>query len=76
MGSTEAVREGIKAKIGVSILSKVAVLEDLNRETLLYIPVEKVSFRRPLFLAQRKSRQVSPLCASFLNFLADELTKN
>jgi DNA-binding transcriptional LysR family regulator len=69
MGSTEAVRQGIKARIGVSILSSQAVAEDLERSTLCSVALNGVRLYRPFYLAQRKNRQISPLGAAFLNHL-------
>ncbi len=69
MGTTEAVRQGIKAGIGVSILSSQAVAEDLERRTLVAIPLEGARILRPFYLAQRKNRQSSPLCAAFIEHL-------
>ncbi|MCX5861323.1 MAG: selenium metabolism-associated LysR family transcriptional regulator [Deltaproteobacteria bacterium] len=69
MGSTEAVRQGIKSRIGISILSKQAVGEDFLLGTLVPLEIEDVRFFRPLYLAQRKNRQLSPLCQAFLNHL-------
>jgi DNA-binding transcriptional LysR family regulator len=72
MGSTEAVRQGIKARIGISILSSHAVVEDIQRGTLLKLPINGLSIDRSFYLVQRKNRQSSPLCAAFLNYLRSE----
>lgn len=69
MGSTEAVRQGIKARIGVSILSSQAVAEDLEQGTLVAVTVEGLRFHRSFYLAQRKNRQSSPIGIAFLNHL-------
>jgi DNA-binding transcriptional LysR family regulator len=67
MGSTEAVRQGIKARIGAGILSREAVAEDLQRGTLVAVAINGVAFLRPLYLIQRKNRQMSPLATAFLD---------
>ncbi|NLI33741.1 MAG: LysR family transcriptional regulator [Deltaproteobacteria bacterium] len=72
MGSTEAVRQGIKARIGISILSFQAVAEDLDRGTLVNVPLDGVTLSRSFYLAQRKSRQPSPLCTAFLNYVREQ----
>lgn len=69
MGSTEAVRQGIKARIGISILSAQAVAEDVQRGTLVIVGTEGIRFLRPFYLVQRKNRQLSPLGSAFLGFL-------
>jgi len=66
MGSTEAVRQGIKARIGASILSREAVAEDIEQGSLAAVAIENISFLRPLYLIQRKNRQISPVGTAFL----------
>lgn len=72
MGSTEAVRQAVKARIGVAIVSSQAVAEDLERRTLVALPLKEMQISRPFYLAQRKNRQPSPLCTAFLNHLRAE----
>ncbi|HAA02177.1 MAG TPA: LysR family transcriptional regulator, partial [Syntrophobacteraceae bacterium] len=69
MGSTEAVRQGIKARIGVSIISHQAVAEDLAQGTLTAVAVNGIRFLRSFYLVQRRHRQPSPLCTAFLEHL-------
>jgi DNA-binding transcriptional LysR family regulator len=69
MGSTEAVREAVKARIGISIVSSFAVKEDVERKSLYVVPLKRICIRRPFFLAQRKNRELSPLCSAFLEHL-------
>ncbi len=69
MGSTEAVRQGIKSRIGISILSRRAVAEDVEHGSLFIVSVEGLHLYRPFYLAQRKNRQPSPLCSAFLDYL-------
>ncbi len=75
MGSTEAIRQGIKAKIGVSILSSKAVEEDLQRGCLVGVPLSGVKLSRSFYLAQRKNREPSPLCTAFVNHLRAEAAR-
>ena len=72
MGSTEAVREAVKARIGVSIISSYAVREDIERNSLYAVSLKGISIHRPFFLAQRKHRELSPLCSAFLEHLRSE----
>ena len=69
MGSTEAVRQGIKARIGISILSSQAVAEDIERGTLVAVPLRDRHLYRSFYMVQRKKRQTSPLCAAFIEHL-------
>ena len=69
MGSTEAVRQAIKAGIGAAILSRRAIADDLVSGSLIHVEIENVRFTRPLFLILRRNRQPSPLCQAFLDYL-------
>lgn len=74
MGSTEAVRQSIKSHIGISILSRHAVEDDLSHGTLVAVPLKGVRLTRPLFMVSRKNRQFSPICAAFIDFLKENVS--
>lgn len=65
MGSTEAVLQGIKASLGISILSSLAVADEVRQGNLVTVPLKDLRIRRPFYLAQRKNRQLSPLALAF-----------
>jgi len=69
MGSTEAVIQGIKSKVGVSILSTIAVEEALQRGSLKALDIEGLSLKRSFYLTTHKQRTASPLCKAFMEFL-------
>lgn len=69
MGSTEAVRQGIKAGVGVSILSECAVAEDLTTGSLNKVKIRGLSFKRAFYLTFHRHRTQSPLCRTFIDFL-------
>jgi DNA-binding transcriptional LysR family regulator len=69
MGSTEAVRQAIKAGVGVSILSECAVGDELAAGTLKKVGINGISFQRAFYLIVHKHRTQSPLCHAFVKFL-------
>ncbi len=69
MGSTESVCQGIKAGVGVSILSKKAVSEDIVNGTLKGISIEGLVLKRNFYLITHKGRTKSPLCEVFIQFV-------
>ena len=69
MGSTEAIRQGIKAGVGVSILSECAVAEELAAKTLNKLKIQGLSFKRAFYLTVHRHRTQSPLCRTFIDFL-------
>jgi DNA-binding transcriptional LysR family regulator len=51
MGSTEAVIQGIKSKVGLSILSPIAITEELRTGTLKALAVDGLNLKRNFFLS-------------------------
>nr|WP_320048206.1 selenium metabolism-associated LysR family transcriptional regulator [uncultured Desulfuromonas sp.] len=71
VGSNEAVRQGVRARIGVAILSSLSVSEDIERGSLVSVPIEGVTMPRSFYLVQRRNRQLSPLATAFYNHLKE-----
>lgn len=69
LGSTTAVIQGIKSGIGVSIVSAIAVADDVRAEALAALPVRGLDLRRHFYLTYHKNRSFSPLCEAFTEFL-------
>lgn len=72
MATTEAIRQSIKARIGISILSRQAIEEELQQGYLVAVPIRGIRFHRPFYIVLRESRQVSPLCDAFLEHIRME----
>jgi len=73
MGSTEAIRQGIKGRMGISILSKIAVEEDLRTNALKSLSVDKLNLKRGVYLTFHRHRTPSPLVEAFSRFLKESL---
>ena len=75
MGSTAAIIQGIKSKVGISILSTIAVAEELKAETLKALAIKDLKLKRSFYLIRHKHRSASPLCRAFNEFLKKEFTR-
>ncbi|MEJ5358503.1 MAG: selenium metabolism-associated LysR family transcriptional regulator [Desulfobacterales bacterium] len=73
MGSTEAVRQAIREGVGVSILSELAVREDLAAGRLAALRVAGLALRRHFHLIHHRQRQPGPLAVEFTAFLKESL---
>lgn len=73
MGSTEAVRQAIRDGIGVSILSTLAVADDIESGALKALAVDGLDLTRGLFITRHRQRSPSPLAAAFVDFLKKAL---
>jgi DNA-binding transcriptional LysR family regulator len=75
MGSAEAVREAVKSRIGVSILSTIAVADEIKAGRLKALKVEGVDLSRSFYLTLHRYRTPSPVCHVFIQYLKTNLLK-
>ncbi len=71
MGSTAAVKEAVKAGIGVSILSRYAMKDEIKCKRLVSVSLYGNILHRPFYLIRRKNRELSPVASVFLEYLTD-----
>jgi DNA-binding transcriptional LysR family regulator len=76
MGSTEAVIQGIKSKVGLSILSPVAITEELRTGKLKALAIHELNLKRNFYLSFHKYRSGSPIGVKFKQFLKDECNRS
>ncbi|RLB85495.1 MAG: LysR family transcriptional regulator [Deltaproteobacteria bacterium] len=69
LGSSTAVKEGIKSGLGISILSLKALDTELKTGMLTTLKIENLTMERSFYLIRDKRRNVSPLCRAMLDFL-------
>lgn len=70
LGSTDAVKQAIKAGLGVSIISKMAIAEELKRKELTAAVFHKAPITRSFFAVTHKGRTLPGSYKSFLEHLA------
>jgi DNA-binding transcriptional LysR family regulator len=71
MGSTEAIKQAVKAGLGLSIVSSLAVAEDLHYKTLIKVSIGEKKLMRSFYIITSRQRSKSPACQAFLNFLTN-----
>jgi len=71
-GSSSAVKEALKAGLGISILSMLAVKSEIAMGSLKTVVIEGVTpIERDLFVAINRNLTLSPIAESFLDFVLD-----
>lgn len=68
-GSTDAVKQAVKAGLGISIVSKFSVQDELEHRLLAQIHLSDVCMTRTLYIAIHKKRTLSHVYETFLNHL-------
>ena len=69
LGTSTAVKEGIKAGLGVSILSLRALDMELQAGILKVLKIKDLRISRNFYLIRDKRRTASPICKAMFDFL-------
>jgi len=73
MGSTQAIKQAVKAGVGVSVMSRRAVEEEFKSGVLWCLRVKDLQVARSFHLATHRERSRSPLAEAFRIFLEAEV---
>jgi len=73
MGSTQAIKQAVKAGVGVSLMSRRAVEEECRSGLLACLRVKDLKVARSFHLATHRERSRSPLAEAFRVFLEAEV---
>jgi DNA-binding transcriptional LysR family regulator len=73
MGNTVSVIQGILNHVGISILSTVAVQDDIDKGHLKALSVKGLDLTRFFYLTMSKKRTLSPICKKFIEFARSTL---
>jgi DNA-binding transcriptional LysR family regulator len=73
MGNSVSVIQGILNNVGISILSTIAVAEELARGRLHALSVEDLDLSRHFYLTLSRKRTRSPICEKFIHFLKEQV---
>ncbi|WLR51365.1 selenium metabolism-associated LysR family transcriptional regulator [Bacillus tianshenii] len=68
LNNTEAIKKAVEANLGISIISRLAVLEELHYGSLVHVKLEDVDFPRNFTIIYHKDKYLSPLFKTFLHY--------
>lgn len=68
-GSTDAIKQAVKAGLGVSILSKFSVADELKYKILEEIKLTDIQMKRRFYIVTHKKRTLPRLYETFLNYI-------
>jgi len=69
LNNTEAIKKAVELNMGVSVLSKLAVSEELKKGTLVKIEIEGIKFKRMFNIIYHKDKYFSPAFKAFMEYL-------
>jgi DNA-binding transcriptional LysR family regulator len=65
LGSTSAIKQAVKQSLGASVISRIAVQEELNSGILHEIPIRNMKMKRKFYLVRQKKRTLPPQYSAF-----------
>lgn len=68
MGNSVSVIQGILNDVGISILSTIAVQDDIDKGRLKALSVDGLNLNRYFYLTLSKKRTLSPICEKFIEY--------
>jgi len=71
-GSTQAVKQAVRAGVGISLMSRRAVLDECQAGFVSCVTVEGFTVSRSFYLVVHRDRSRSPLALAFLEFLKSQ----
>ncbi len=71
-GSTDAVKQAVKAGLGVAILSKFSVADELKHKILHEIKLADIEMKRNFYIVTHKKRTLPRLYDAFFKFIVAE----
>jgi DNA-binding transcriptional LysR family regulator len=72
MGSTQAIKQAVKAGVGVSVISRRAVDEDYRSGLVWCLKIRDLKITRAFHIATHRDRSRSPLAEAFRSFVEAE----
>ncbi|HXD95246.1 MAG TPA: selenium metabolism-associated LysR family transcriptional regulator [Candidatus Acidoferrum sp.] len=69
MASTQAIKQAVRAGVGLSLISRRAVLDECRARLLVCVTIRDLTISRAFHLVTHRDRSRSPLAQAFLAFL-------
>jgi len=72
MGSTQAIKQAVRASVGIALVSKRAVEDECRAGLLFCLRVKDLRVARAFYLVTHRDRSRSPLAQAFVGFVESE----
>jgi DNA-binding transcriptional LysR family regulator len=78
LGLQESTKAAARSGMGVTIISKLGVIEELERGDLVEVPIEGIELKRDFYIVYRRDSPLTNLARAFLEYArqtADETVR-
>jgi DNA-binding transcriptional LysR family regulator len=72
LGSNSAVKQAVKAGLGVAFVSRRSVADEIATGLLCSLPVNGLQINRSFYIARHKKRSLPPVVKEFYRFLLEQ----
>ncbi|MDJ0976538.1 MAG: selenium metabolism-associated LysR family transcriptional regulator [Planctomycetota bacterium] len=72
VGSTSAVKASVRAGLGLSFVSELAIQDEIEAKLLAAVPVKGFSVKRSFHCVHRRPQEMSPAARSFVDLLQSD----
>ena len=72
MGSTQAIKQAVRAGVGIALISKRAVEDECRASLLACLRVKDLKIARAFYLVTHRERSRSPLAQAFVEFVESQ----
>jgi LysR family transcriptional regulator, transcriptional activator of the cysJI operon len=75
LSSSEGIKRAVEANLGVAVLSRNVVKNEVDNKTLVSLPIKDLNTRREFYIVRNKKRRFMPLMMKFYEFILEKRSK-
>lgn len=72
LGATEAIKRAIIGNLGISILSRLAVEEEIKHRQLVFKSLHSAALGRKIFFIYNRNRYITPIIKEYIRFFTEK----
>jgi DNA-binding transcriptional LysR family regulator len=69
LGLQESTKAAVRSGVGVTIISRLGVIEELARRVLVEVPIQGMALRRDFYAVYRRASPLTNLARTFLEYV-------
>jgi len=71
LSSSEGIKRAVEANLGVAVLSRNVIKNEIENKTLVALPIRDLNTKREFFIVRNKKRKFLPLMMKFYEFILE-----
>lgn len=71
LSSSEGIKRAVEANLGVAVLSMNVIRNEIEKKSLIALPISDLNTKRDFFIVRNKKRKFLPLMMKFYEFILD-----